>query len=126
MLTKYYRFQVHNSITHHLYTVSCVLHPKSNLCSSPFIPQYSPLPPLTSNHHIVVQAYEFFSFFPNLPTPTSAFHTNSCQPPFIYEFFNILFVSSFCALYGACFSLSLVLSRSTHTVAKDKTSFFYG
>ena len=37
-LIKSHRFQVHNSITHHLYIVLCVHHPQSSLLSSPFIP----------------------------------------------------------------------------------------
>ena len=37
-LIKLYRFQVYNSITHHLYIVLCIHHPKSSLLPSPFIP----------------------------------------------------------------------------------------
>ena len=46
-LIKLHGFQVYNSITHHLYIVLCVYHPKSSLLPSPFIP---PLPFPTTSH----------------------------------------------------------------------------
>ena len=45
-LTKLYRFQAHNSTTHHLYTVLCVHHPKSvsvHYHVSPYTVLYLPL-----------------------------------------------------------------------------------
>ena len=49
-LIKSYRFQVYNSITHHLYVVLCVRHPRFNLLPSPLIPPLpsSPSPPRLS------------------------------------------------------------------------------
>ena len=48
-----YRFQAHDSATHHLYTVLCVLHPKSRLLPPPFTPHtflHLPLPTRKSPH----------------------------------------------------------------------------
>ena len=36
-IIKLYKFQVYNSIIHHLYVALCVYHPKSSLLSLPFI-----------------------------------------------------------------------------------------
>ena len=65
-LTKLYRFQVHDSATHHLYTVLYVNQSKSSLLPSPF-PSPHPPPPLPSpppsNRHTVVHIYKVFFFF---------------------------------------------------------------
>ena len=39
-LIKFCRFPAYNSITHHLYIVWCVHHPKASLLPSPFVPPY--------------------------------------------------------------------------------------
>ena len=105
-LIKLYRFEVDNSIVHHLYIVLCVHHPKSSHLSSPFTP---PLPssvpsfPLPSgNHHTVFCVYQyyfvlnFFTFSPCSPTPLPS---NSCQSVLcIYESVSTFFVSLFCPL----------------------------
>ena len=44
---KLYRFQGYSFVTHPLYSVLCVHHPKSSLLPSPFIPLYPLLPPCT-------------------------------------------------------------------------------
>lgn len=64
-LTKLYRFQVHNSTIHHLYTVSSVHHLISRLLPSPFMPPLSSFTSLnphfsSCNHHTVVCVFSFF------------------------------------------------------------------
>ena len=45
LLNKIYRFQVYNSIIHHLYIEMCVHHPKSSLFPSPYsMSPHSPFP----------------------------------------------------------------------------------
>ena len=65
-LTKLFKFQVHNSITHYLYTVLYIRQPKSSLCPSPFILLYPPPPlctlPPRSNHHTVVWVHNCYFF----------------------------------------------------------------
>ena len=58
-LTKVYRFQVHNSTPHHLYTVLCVHHSIS--VHHHLSPLYPSLPP-PSNHHTIVSMSVFFFF----------------------------------------------------------------
>ena len=87
-LIKLYRFWVYSAITHHLYIVLCVCHPKSTLPS----PSIAPLPSSTSptphpfpssDHHTVVCFDEGF-FFCILPLPSSSrpatpLPSDSCQ-----------------------------------------------
>ena len=67
-LIKLYRFQVYDSVTHHLYIVLCVHHPKPSLLPTPFILLYPllhlPTPLPSGNHHTVLLVYVsfFFSF----------------------------------------------------------------
>ena len=105
-LIKLYRFEVDNSIVHHLYIVLCVHHPKSSHLSSPFThPLPSSMPPFplpSGNHHTVFCVYQyyfvlnFFTFSPCSPTPLPS---NSCQSVLcIYESVSTFFVSLFCPL----------------------------
>ena len=90
-LIKLYRFQVYNSITHHLYVVLCIHHPQSSLLPSLFIPP-SPTPFSPSdNHHTFVCLNKFFCmltsfiFFTQCPNPPPS---NICQSVFwIWVFF---------------------------------------
>ena len=96
-LIKLYRFQVYNSIIHHLYIVLCV-HPPQ--VKSPSIPISTPftllyLPPIpfpSGNHHTVSVSMSFwflisldlFTFFTHPPTPHPS--PDSCQPVlWVYE-----------------------------------------
>ena len=107
---KLYRCQVHNSTTHHLYTVLCVHHLQSSFFPSLFIPLYPP--PLASTpippgyHYTVVPVYEFslifffFSLNPSTtlqPAPHPSCLTSSSLLS-IYAYVFILLVSSFCSL----------------------------
>ena len=65
-LTKWYRFQVHNSTTHHLHTVLCVHHPSSLLPSPLTPPAHSsasalPLPPAITT--LLSMRLSFFCVF---------------------------------------------------------------
>ena len=65
---------MYNSITHHLYFLLWVHHPKSSLLPSPFIPPYPLLPPptlpfLSGNHHAVVCVTRVFLFSQSLWWP---------------------------------------------------------
>ena len=68
-LIKLYRFQVYNSIIHHLYSILCIYHPKSSLLHHHLSPPVSSSilsPPLfpSGNHHIVVCVLRvFWGFF---------------------------------------------------------------
>ena len=92
-LIKLYRFQVYNSITHHLYIVLCVHHTMSGLLPSPFIPPYSPLPPLHPLSFCCLPMRVFFWFFCLIPSPFSL-DPDSCQSvPCIYESVSILLIN---------------------------------
>lgn len=59
-----YRFQTHNSTTHHQYTLYYICTSPSQVFPSPFIP------PLTlPNHHTVICVHGFFSSQPLHPAP---------------------------------------------------------
>ena len=86
-LIKLYRFQVYNSIIHHLYIILYVHHPKSSLLPSPFNSNLFtlfcfPPPPFTSgNHYTVVCVYKFcFLFLFNSYT----FVTHSPNSPLLW------------------------------------------
>ena len=105
-LIKLYRFQVHCSMIHHLYIISCVHQPKSSLLLSPFIPPLpsSPAPtPFTSdNHHTVVCVCEGFfclilsSFLYSSPLHTTPFWELSVCSLCLSVYFY--FVCLFCSL----------------------------
>ena len=92
-LTKLYRFQVHNSSTHHLYTGLCVHHPKH---PSPFISPYPPPPPCTSSTSLqplpsaittlLFVSMSFFLFFSFLLNLSTSFHhpLDSCHRHLIF------------------------------------------
>lgn len=62
-LTKFCRFQAHDSITHHLYTVLYVHHPKSSPHPSLFIPPHTLLPfPSCYNHFCKCDAFSLLQF----------------------------------------------------------------
>ena len=102
-LIKYDRFQMCNSITHHLSIVTCVHNPKSSRLSSPFIPPLlsSPSHLLFSGNHPTVTCSEFFSFlaftfFSQLLNPLPS---DRCQAVLcINESVSILLVTLFCSL----------------------------
>ena len=114
-LTELYRFQVHNSTTHHLYTVLCVHHPTSSLPPSPFIPPFPPPPPpilsFQQSPQLLSGSMSFFSFhfifcsIPSTPlrylnpsTPLTQL-PHSCQLDlYVYESVSILLISWFCSL----------------------------
>ena len=91
-LIQLYRFQVHNSLIHHLYIVLCVHHPKVSLLPLAFIPPlpYSTCPPfplvITILLPVSVRVFSlnlFTSFILTLPTLLAS---NSClfsvpEPP---------------------------------------------
>lgn len=87
-VTKSYRLQIHNFITHHLCTALCVYHFMSSFLPSPFIPSISSptsLHPLCLWQSSVVCVHEFFYLFfllcsIPLPCPLSSSPLHSCQP----------------------------------------------
>ena len=95
---KLHRFQVYNSITHYLYIVLCVHHPKSSLLPSPFI---TPLPSSTSSHtpfplviNMLLCQYFFFLLNPFTfsHSPSTSLPSNSCQSVLcIYESFYFVY-----------------------------------
>ena len=63
-LIKLYRFQVHNSTTHHLYTILCLQIKSSSITIYPPIPSSTcPHSIPRHNHHTVICVDEFFAFF---------------------------------------------------------------
>ena len=81
LLMKLYRFQVYNSITHHLYIVLYAHHPKSSTPSITFYPPYPLLPlptpfPSGNNHMWSIYEWLIFFFLLNLFT----FFTQSPKP----------------------------------------------
>ena len=139
---------MHNSVTHHLYTVLYVHHPMSSLLPSPLIPALLsstfPHPFPSGNHHTIVYVHEFlgffffllnpFTFFTQSPKPLSLWQLSVCT---LYLWVYFYFISLFCSLDYTyqwdhtvlsfsdwLISLSIVLSRSIHAVTKGKSSFF--
>ena len=71
VVNKLHRVQVHNSTTHHLYTVLCVHHPKSSLLPSPFICPW-----------------------PSSPRPSPWQSPPCCPSPWVFSLLFFLFNSS--------------------------------
>ena len=77
-----YRFQVYNSIIHHLYIILCVHYPKSSLLPSPFIPLLpsptcpQPCFPLVINILLCISRFLFFCRIPL--TVFSLFSVSMC------------------------------------------------
>ena len=124
-LIRLYRFQVQNFITHHLYVVLCVHHPRSSLLPSPFILLY-PLPPPPPPSPLVIAIllsvsmscvfFLFFFFFCLISSD------NRLTALFSFDARNILLKMA--SLHWICFALKLLrLFCPLHTLfAKSRTS----
>ena len=137
-LIKLYSFQVYNSILHYLYIILCGHHPKSSLLQSPFILFYLLLIPLPSGkYHTVVCVYEGFFFLWLILSlsslrPQSSFTLTISMSLFLFcllGFFvhwipDISEIIQYLFFSGRLISLSIILSRSTHVVAKRFPSFY--
>ena len=105
LVNKLYRFQVYNSIIHHLYIVLCAHHPKSSLLPSPGIPFRPPSTSLQSPFRLVITILLSASmWFFSIPSPFSP--SPQCLSPLIAvslfsisESVSILFVRLCCPLY---------------------------
>ena len=147
---KLYRFQVYNSIIHHLHIVLCVHTPTQVSVHhhlSPLNALLSPSSPFpSSNHHTVVCAYNFCFYGSFLLNPfiflTQPHKSPSLWQLSVYSLPLSLFL--FCLLiylvhyiplmnevmwyfsfFDCLISLSIMLSRSIHGVAKGKIFFFF-
>lgn len=79
LVNNFYRFQVLNSTTPHLYTVLCVRHPKSSLHPSPYTLLHAILP-TPDNHHAIIHVHELLLFFLFCSVTPATLIPCSCQP----------------------------------------------
>ena len=111
----------------------------------PHPPPISPTLPPSSSHHTVAYVHELFplfSFLPNFSNPlwlSPIPHPTTCRClPALCLWVSIFLLSSLCSLdstyewnhmvfiiFDWLISLSIMLSRTTHAVAKGKISFFF-
>ena len=146
---KLHKFQVYDSITHHLHTASCIYHPKASLFAPPCIPPLSSSTALHPHHLSFPWAITLLSslsicfFFFVIPSPFPP-----SLPTFSLTALSLFFVSMllflFCLLAyfvhsiphmneimwclsfsDWLISLSIIISRSIHSFTKGKIPLFF-
>ena len=94
--TKPYRFQVDNSMKHHLCTASCAHCPKQSLFLSPFSPTLPTstyhLSPFPSDHHHTVSVSIYYMYFMFFVFNHLTFFHLAHQPPPLWQL-------SVCSMY---------------------------